>query len=284
MTTLPGPLVEADWLAGHLGSDDLAVADVRWHPDGSGRAAFEAGHIPTATFVDVDTDLSRRPGRNEGRHPLPTPEEFAAAMERAGIGDGTAVVAYDDVRGSTAARLWWMLRVLDHPAAVLDGGYESWAGEVETGPGPGRPGSPRRFTPNPWPEGAIADGTEVDHLRLDPQGLVLDARAADRYRGDIEPLDPVAGHIPGAVSAPWEGNLDSGTGRFRTPAELRERYSALGAGGRRTVLQCGSGVTACHGILSMEVAGLPPPKLYVGSWSGWIADPEHPVARGPEPG
>jgi thiosulfate/3-mercaptopyruvate sulfurtransferase len=277
---LPGALVDAEWLAARLGRPGLVVADVRWNPPRGAREAYERGHIPGAIPLDVDTDLAG-PARGEGgRHPLPEPEAFAATMARAGIGDGTVVVAYDDARGSFAARLWWMLSVTGHPVAVLDGGLQAWPGPVETGP-PVRAPAPATFTPRSWPAERLVDADEVDRLRADPSALVLDVRAADRYRGDVEPIDRVAGHIPGARNAPWTGNVDPGSGRFLPPEELRRRHRGLGADrAGEVVVHCGSGVTACHTILAAAIAGVPSPRLYVGSWSGWTAGHGRPVATG----
>jgi thiosulfate/3-mercaptopyruvate sulfurtransferase len=276
---LPAHLVDVAWLSEHLTDPGIVVADVRWYADRSGREAFETGHIPGAVWVDVDTDLSRPRTPESGRHPLPTPVDFAEAMERLGIGDDTAVVAYDDAGGSNAARLWWMLWVTGHEAAVLDGGLASWTEALEAGPGPTMASA--RFTPRPWPEDRMADVTEVDRWRRDPSAVVLDARTLERFRGEVEPIDPVAGHIPGAVSAPWASNLDPQTGVFLTPEVLWDRYAALGVAGDRTVVAyCGSGVTSCHDVLAMEVAGLPGARLYVGSWSEWIATGRRPMARG----
>jgi thiosulfate/3-mercaptopyruvate sulfurtransferase len=280
---LSGPLVDDEWLSRRLEAPELVVADVRWFPDGSGRARFEEGHIPGAVFVDVDSDLASPRTNGSGRHPLPSPEAFAEAMEAAGIDDGSFVVAYDDAGGSNAARLWWMLSVTGHQVAVLDGGLQAWKGPLESGPSPPGGGG-GHFTARPWPEDRIADMETVNRLRREPLAVVLDARAAERYRGEVEPIDPVAGHIPGARNAPWSENLDPGTGRFRSPEELRERYRALGvADETEVVTYCGSGVTSCHDVLAMEVAGLHRTKLYVGSWSEWITDLSRPVARGPEP-
>ncbi|HXF57257.1 MAG TPA: sulfurtransferase, partial [Actinomycetota bacterium] len=251
---LPGPLVEAAWVARHLEHPDLVVADVRWDPDGSAHRRYEEGHLPGAVFVDVDRDLSAPRSPGSGRHPLPAPEDFAAAMARLGIGDGTAVVAYDDAGGAYAARLWWMLRVTGHEAAVLDGGLAAWAGPLEAGPG--RPRPPATFAPRPWPEELLARAEDVERARGDPGSVILDARAPERYRGEVEPIDPVAGHIPGARNAPFPGNLDPATGRFLPPEELRRRFEALGAGrGRDVIVYCGSGVTSCHLLLAMELAG-----------------------------
>jgi len=279
---LLGPLVDVEWLREGIDDPVLVVADVRWYPDGSGRAKFEQGHIPGAVFVDVDLDLASPRTKESGRHPLPSPEAFAEAIARAGIGDETVVVAYDDAGGSNAARLWWMLSVTGHRVAVLDGGLPTWKGPLEAGPSPERVRA--RFTPRPWPKDRIVDTEAVNHLRGDASAVILDARAAERYRGETEPIDPVAGHIPGARNAPWSENLDPRTGRFRSPEELAERYRALGVrSGREVAAYCGSGVTSCHDLLALELAGVGGAKLYVGSWSEWITDPSRPVARGAEP-
>jgi thiosulfate/3-mercaptopyruvate sulfurtransferase len=201
-------------------------------------------------------------------------------MGRCGIGDLSYVVAYDDAGGSLAARLWWMLDVLGHPAAVLDGGSPAWDGPWSTGVSSP---TPDPFTATPWPVGAVVDPDEVVKVLRGGTAAVVDARAGERYRGEVEPIDAIAGHVPGAISAPWSDNLDPATGRFRSAADLRRRYERLGAGDG-AVAMCGSGVTACHDLLAMRIAGLRGPKLFAGSWSGWIADPSRPVATGPGPG
>lgn len=280
-----GPLVDGPWLAAHL--RDVVVADVRWAP-GRGydvaRISFEAGHIPSAVFLDVQEDLAAPAFDGPGRHPLPSPEAFAASMARAGIGDGTSVVAYDDAQGSLAARLWWMLDAVGERIALLDGGLASWAGPLETGPAEAtrRPGV---FTQRPWPADAVVDAVEVQRALAAGDATVLDARMPERYRGDDEPLDPVAGHIPGAVSAPWVGNLGAETGRFLPLGQLRARFERLGVGSDRpAIAQCGSGVTACHDLFAMRLAGLHGGRLYEGSWSDWVHDGTRPVATGEEPG
>ena len=277
---LPRPLVDATWLAEHLGTPDLVVADVRWIPGGTTtdvEDAFAAGHIPGALLIDVDRDLAARAGAG-GRHPLPTPEDFAEAMSRCGIGDGASVVAVDDAGGSLAARLWWMLDAVGRPAAVLDGGLQTWTGRLARDPAAP---SPSRFTPRPWPPEAIVDPDGLAEILHSGEAVVVDARAGERFRGEAEPIDPVAGHVPGADSAPWTDNLDPATGRFRSPAELRRRYEALGAAAG-AIAMCGSGVTACHDLLAMRIARIDRTRLFAASWSGWIADRSRPVASGPD--
>lgn len=276
---LPGNLVDVTWLRSHIGTPRLVVADVRWHPEGDGRASYEAGHIPSAVFLDAEGDLAARPFIDgPGRHPLPSAASFAETMGAAGIGDDDAVIAYDDAGGSHAARLWWMLRAIGHGCELLDGGLDAWEGELETGVVRRRRTS---FTPREWPSDRVVDAERIaDDLRTG-SAVVLDARAAERYRGEVEPIDPVAGHIPGAASAPWADNLDPTTGRFRRPAELRRRFEALGVHeGGDPVAYCGSGLTATHDLLAIEIAGLGPGRLYEGSWSDWIDDPERAVATG----
>ncbi len=271
------PLVSAAWLAERATDADLRIVDVRWRlgQPGAGRGLYESGHLPGAVYLDVDGDLAAPPGSGPGRHPLPTPERFAEAMGRAGIGEATRVVAYDDQGGAIAARLWFLLRYFGHETgAVLDGGLAAWAGPL-TANAPTFPRAP--FTAAPRPE------LVVDRQTVARGGaLLLDARAPERYRGETEPIDPRAGHVPGALSAPFAGNLDGGS-RFLPPEELHRRFAELGAaGGREVVSYCGSGVTACHNLLALDLAGLPA-KLYEGSWSDWSSDPAAPVATGAEP-
>ncbi|MGH9214161.1 MAG: sulfurtransferase [Acidimicrobiales bacterium] len=299
---MDGPVVDATWLMAH--ADEVRIVDVRWYLDGrSGRAAYLAGHIPGAVWLDVDADLADPPGA--GRHPLPSPQRFAAAMTRAGIGDDTPVVAYDDAGGSIAARLWWLLHIVGQPVAVLDGGLAAWSGPLEIGePEPVEPAA-APFTPRPFPaerlasaerlaevagvvdaakEAEVAGETGADRL-ADAAGVVVvvDARTAGRYAQGDPAIDPRPGHIPGAVSAPWAGNLDA-TGRFLPPDELRSRYAKLGVEpGRAVVAYCGSGVTACHDLLALTRAGIRDVRLYPGSWSEWGADHDRPSAVGPNP-
>ena len=282
MDPFPGPVVEPEWLRDRPSdaTPRLVIADVRWVPDGTSREVFERGHLPGAVLIDADLDLAAPPFQGPGRHPLPSPEAFAHSMTRAGIGDDTPVVVYDDARGSIAARLWWMLDAIGHPVALMDGGLEAWDGPLETGPDRNE-GPTHSFTPRPWPREQVADATAVQTALSGPNVVVVDVRAPERYRGDIEPFDRRAGHIPGARNAPWAGNADPKTGRFLSAEALRERWSTLGIeDADRVIAQCGSGLTACHAILSMRVAGLGQARLYEGSWSDWIADPARPIATG----
>ena len=269
-----GPLVDAEWLAVH--ADAVVIADVRWYLDGrSGREAYDRGHIGGARFVDLDVDLSGPPTTEGGRHPLPSPEDFAAAMSRLGIGDGTPVVAYDDAGGVMASRLWWMLDSLGCSAALLDGGIDAWPGALETGAPAWHTAD---FTPRPWSPGRFATIDEVDTARTDPSRLVIDARSIERYRGEPNAIDPRFGHIPGAVSLQVSDNLRDG--RLRPVTELRARYAGAGAGDRPVIAYCGSGVSACHDLLAIRHAGLGDGRLFVGSWSAWGADPDRPVEKG----
>lgn len=264
------PVVDTDWLAAH--GEDLVVADVRWYLDGrSGAEAYRGGHLPGAVFVDLDAWLAAPASAAEGRHPLPEPEVFARGMAGLGIGDGTTVIAYDDAVGTVAARLVWMLRVTGHDSALLDGGLAGWSGPLET---TDAVRDPAVFTPTPWPAERLA-GIDA----LGSAGHLVDARQVERFRGEVEPVDARPGHIPGAQSLPCRESLDS-TGRFRPVAELRSRLVALGiAPGDDVVSYCGSGVTACHNLLMLELAGFGPGRLYPGSWSQWAAT-ERPAALG----
>ena len=289
VVVLPEMLIEPGWLRAHLatgGFDGVVIADVRWVPGGHASERYTLGHLPGAICVDVDTDLAAPPFDGPGRHPLPSPEAFAATMSRLGVGGGTEVIAYDDVGGWVASRLWWMLRALDRQAALLDlPSLDAWTeagGPLETGP----PGvvAAASFTPAPWPVDRVVDADSVRRALREGSAVVLDARAGERYRGEMEPLDPVPGHIPGAVNAEWAGNRD-GDGRFLDARELRRRYEGLGVrDDGRAIASCGSGVTAAFALFAMERAGLGPGRLYEGSWSDWVSDPSRPVATGPEPG
>ncbi|MBE3000322.1 sulfurtransferase [Nocardiopsis sp. HNM0947] len=259
--------------------DRVVLVDSRWYLDGrSGREAHLAGHIPGAVFADVDTDLAAPASAEGGRHPLPSPEDLAAALGRLGIGDDSAVVVYDDAGGSVAARLVWMLRVLGTPAAFLDGGIQAWDGPLETGevtPGPAQ------RTPVPWPSDRVAGTEDVRARTGSPEHLLIDARVYGRFTGEQPaPVDARPGHVPGARSAAWQGNLD-GDGFLASPEALRERFSALGADTAATVTAyCGSGVTACHDLLALEHAGVAGARLYPGSWSRWGGDESLPAETG----
>jgi thiosulfate/3-mercaptopyruvate sulfurtransferase len=272
------PIVDATWLQAHHG--EVAVADVRWYLDGrSGHAAFTAGHIPGAVFVDLDRVLTEHGAATAGRHPLPSPEDFAAGLGALGIGDGDTVVAYDDSGGGTAGRLVWMLRAIGHDAALLDGGLGAWPSRTSIGVGTPRP--PTTFTPVPWPADRLVDADAVGRLAADGPDIVIDARSPDRFRGEHEPVDPRPGHIPGARNVPWGSLVDPDTGRFRPPAELRATFAAAGVGpGRSVVAYCGSGVSACADLLALERAGWGPGRLFVASWSGWSSDPNRAAATG----
>ncbi len=283
-------LISADDLHRRLdrprpGEPRVRLVDLRWYlgRPGQGRAAYERGHLPGAIHLDLDADLSapNGPARGPGRHPLPDPVDFARRLAAAGIGTEDLVVGYDDAGGWVAARLWWMLDKLGHErVAVLDGGLQAWVGA-----GFGLSTIEPEWEAADLRLAARWTGTiDRDELRDRLGGLVLlDARAAARYRGETEPVDPVAGHIPTAIDRPTELNL-AADGRFLPASELRGAFEALGAGGgREVVTSCGSGTSACHHSLAMRVAGLPDPILYVGSWSDW-SRAGYPVAVGPEPG
>jgi thiosulfate/3-mercaptopyruvate sulfurtransferase len=267
------PVVDLDWVRAH--PDRVVLADVRWYLDGrSGRAAYDGGHLPGAVFVDLDRVLARPASPAEGRHPLPEPETFAAGMAAAGIGDRDTVVAYDDAGGTIAARLVWMLRATGHDAALLDGGLTAYGNEAY------EKDEPRRtravFTARPWPADRLAGIDEA----ASGSSIVLDARESARFRGDVEPVDPRAGHIPGARNVPCRDNVDADD-RFRPVAELRDRFAAAGVTGDRDVISyCGSGVTACHNLIALEHAGLGRGRLYPGSWSQYSSDPDRPAAVG----
>lgn len=272
-----GPLVSAAWLSEHLEDADLRIIDFRWYLDGrSGRAAYDAGHIPGAVFVDLDGEVTgHRP--NAGRHPLPEPAAFENAMRAAGVNRRDLVVVYDDLGCHSAARLWWLLGYFGHEAvAVLDGGLQTWASplstqQVEPVTGDFVAASPR-----------VEMKLDYDEVRALPTDVVvLDARAPERYRGEVEPIDPVAGHIPGARSAFYRDNLGSDM-RFLPSDQLRRRFEALGVtNGANAVAYCGSGVSACHNLLALSTAGLPGARLYPGSWSDWCNRPDAPIATGP---
>ena len=282
MLRLPEPVVGVDWLVAHLGDPALRIADVRWSLTGpGGRERYDAGHLPRAIHLDVDRDLSA-PGRGPGRHPLPTPEALAATLGSRGIGDEHAVVVYDDAGGSIAARLWWLFRHFGHDGscAVLDGGIGAWTGaghplttELPTYP-------PAHWTPGVERDDVV-DADAVAEAARSGTAVLLDARAGERYRGEVEPIDPRPGHIPGALNAPWSENVD--WRRFRSRTELRAQYEGLHAADRPVIAYCGSGITATHDLLALELAGIAGARLYAGSWSDWSSDPRRPAALGADP-
>ncbi|GMA86957.1 sulfurtransferase [Angustibacter aerolatus] len=272
------PVVTAAWWRAHAG--DVVTADVRWYlgqGPGAGRRAYDEGHLPGAVFVDLDTVLAAPADTATGRHPLPDPESFAAALGALGIGDDHPVVAYDDAGGATAARLVWMLRAVGHDAALLDGGLAAALAEpgaaLETVTVP----RPTAVTlPRPWPADRLA---ALDDVRAGVP-LLLDARARERWAGEVEPVDPRAGHVPGAVNVPVADTLDP-DGRLLPVPALRERFAAAGVtDGADVVASCGSGVTACHTLLALEHAGFDGARLWPGSFSQWSARPDLPADAG----
>lgn len=275
-------LVSTETLARHLDDPAWIAFDCRHDllDPAAGERAYAAGHIPGAIHLHLERDLSGAKTGCNGRHPLPDPEAFAERLGRLGVGEGMQVVAYDGGPGPFAARLWWMLRWMGHEAvAVLDGGYARWVAEGRPTSTESRARPPARFVRRPG--AAPVDAAYVEAHLGDPAVRLLDARSPERFRGENETLDPVAGHIPGAVNRYFMENLGP-DGRFKPAAELRQAFSSLlrGADPGAVVHQCGSGVTACHNLLAMEVAGLAGSRLYPGSWSEWCADPARPVARG----
>lgn len=275
-------LVDPERLAALLaGSQRPVVLDVRWSlAEGAARDQYEIGHLPGALFVDLDRDLAGPPGL-AGRHPLPDPAVLQDSMRGWGINEGAPIIVYDAADAMSAARAWWLLRWAGcTDVRVLDGGIAEWR----------RRGLPVEATVPAPPRGNVVvrpggmptlDGEQA--LALGRHGVLLDARAPERYAGEVEPIDPVAGHIPGAVNAPTVGNVD-GIGRLRPAADLAARFADVGAGpGKPVGAYCGSGVTAAHEVLALRVAGIDA-ALYVGSWSEWVTDPSRPVATGAAPG
>ena len=278
-------LVSTETLAAHLGDPDWIVFDTRhdlaW-PD-KGRQAWEASHIPGAYFMHLDHDLSGKKTGKNGRHPLPPLADFAARMNRCGVAPGRQMVVYDDGGGSFAVRLWWMLWWLGHDkVALLDGGIAAWKRENRPMDAVVPAAREGRFDPRPR-EGMTVDAGAVAASLGQRDLVVVDARAATRFMGENETLDPVAGHIPGSFNRFWQHNLGY-DGRFLSPEELRAEFlEEIGdVDPKRVVHSCGSGVTACHNLFAMELAGLKGSRLYPGSWSEWCADPSRPVATGPK--
>lgn len=281
MTRFPA-VISPHELAALLPEPTLRIVDCRasLQDVAAGRQAYQKAHLQGASFADLLEDLSGPiTAGTTGRHPLPDINGFVARLRAWGIGNASQVVVYDDAAGAFAARLWWMLRWLGHDAvAVLDGGFQAWLAERQPVTDVVAPVTPGDFSPQLRAE-LLVSSREL----ATPQSAahkLFDARAPERFRGDVEPIDPVAGHIPGAVNLPFAENLRDG--RFRPPAELRERFALALDGSRpeQAVVYCGSGVTACHDVLAFAHAGLPLPRLYAGSWSEWITDPTRPLAKG----
>jgi len=283
---MTSPLITAAELAAHLDDPSWVVVDCRstLTDPAAGPASYARSHIPGARYAHLDEDLSRHPGANDGRHPLPDAAAFAARLGAWGVGNDSTVVAYDEASGAIAARLWWLLGWLGHDRRlVLDGGFAAWNAAslpLETKKPDWRPA---RFVPRGVADDSVVPAGELPALQA-AGGLLVDARAAPRYRGEQEPIDPVAGHVPGAVNRPGSANVEA-DGRFRDPDALRRELTEL-LGGRpagELIAMCGSGVTACQLLLALAAAGLDGAKLYAGSWSEWIRDPERPIAKGPNP-
>ena len=271
-TQLLPPIVTFEELAGRT---DVVLCDVRWYLDRTpGRNKYNEGHIPGSIFVDLDEHLATLPRKSEGRHPLPAAASFAASLGSLGISHEDPVVAYDDSGGMSAGRLVWMLRVLGHDAALLDGGLQGWTGELETLP------RVRDAVDHPireWPTELFADADAAAAAGNDPSQVLIDARSPDRFSGENEPVDPKAGHIPGAINLPFSQNL-SPDGFFESPEQLRQRFENAGCTeGSATVMYCGSGVSACNNLLAFEHAGLGKALLYAGSWSQWSNGADRPV-------
>ncbi|MEW6415064.1 MAG: sulfurtransferase [Pseudomonadota bacterium] len=276
-------LVSTEDLAAHLDDPNWIVLDCRFTltDTEAGRQAYLKSHIPGARYVHLDEDLSAPVGEKTGRHPLPDPQVLNDKLCQWGVGVNKQVVVYDDSFGAMAVRLWWLMRWLGHPGvALLDGGFPKWTREKR--PVSSMPPVPHKAACACLPEPSLVV-TADEVLRASQNGdqIIIDARPDRRFTGEFEPLDPVAGHVPGAINRPFEDNLDL-DGTFQPPEALREEYQALlrGRAPWQVIHMCGSGVTACHNILAMEIAGLPGSRLYPGSWSEWITDPSRPVATG----
>jgi thiosulfate/3-mercaptopyruvate sulfurtransferase len=285
-------LISAAELCDRLAEPDFRIIDCRFdlgNPE-AGRRAYLQGHIPGAVYADLNRDLSSPVSATSGRHPLPSPADFAATLQRWAVGRTTQVIAYDDSAGAYAARAWWLLRWMGHGGvAVLDGGIKSWlgiggrlqAGEAEQSPAAaGAPEGDYAKAPR-VKASAVIDAAGVAARLQDPGFVLIDARAPERFSGSVEPIDSVAGHVAGAVNHPFSANLGA-DGRFLPAPELQRQWVKRLGGKKpeKAAVMCGSGVTACHNLLSLEVAGLPGAKLYAGSWSEWIRDPLRPIARG----
>jgi len=274
-------LISTDDLHAHLSDPNWLIFDCRFTLSNkqAGREAYEKGHITGAQYVDLEQEMSGEITAHSGRHPLPPIAEVAAKFGQWGIDGNKQVVVYDDIFGAIAGRLWWLLKWLGHDrVALLDGGYPKWLREDKPVDTEEPASSSTVFTPQPRNH-MLVDTETVAACHTDAAYLIIDARAEERFDGDVEPLDKVAGHIPNSVNHPFDENLELG-GTFLTPEELRPMYQNL-LGDRspdHIILSCGSGVTACHNMIAMEHAGFKGAKLYVGSWSAWITDPARPIA------
>lgn len=276
-------LVDVQWLARRLGDPSVVIADCRFElaNPGAGRAAYDQGHIPGAVYLDLERDLSGPKRAHGGRHPLPDREEFCRKLGVLGIDETLTVVAYDVPQAPVAPRLWWMLRYLGcDRVRVLDGGWPAWiaAAQPVSRDVPSR--AARRFVARPRPE-LVVDIQDVRRASAEGGACLVDSRAPERYRGEVEPLDPVAGHIPGALNLPWTETLDP-AGRLKPRTALAERFGGLGPAAG-IVVYCGSGVSACANLLAMDEAGLTGARLYPGSWSDWCSYPDNPVASAATP-
>lgn len=276
-------LVSAEQLAQHLDDPNWIVFDCRFtltDPE-AGLRAYRQGHIPGTRYAHLDNDLSSPVTPGSGRHPLPDPQLLAEKLGQWGVDATKQIVVYDDSFGSMAVRMWWLLRWLGHDAvALLDGGLPGWMRQKLPVNADISQIIPTRFTPH-LQNSLWVDAAEIEQARQNKNRLVLDARPEDRFSGEREPLDKIAGHIPGSINWTFEENIDF-DGTYLPAEELRDAYLNLlhGVAPEQTIHTCGSGVTACHNILAMEIAGLPGSKLYPGSWSEWIADPARPIATG----
>lgn len=268
---LPGPVVSVDWLASNR--DAVRIVDMRWSiPTGPKRDEYLAAHIPGAVFSDLDQDASA-PAGSAGRHPLPTAEDFAAACGRLGI--DRPVVVYDDCKGAVAARLWWLLDCLGQSAAVLDGGIQAWSEKHDLVGGEEHV-SAVNVSVVPWPEAKFIQMDQVMDA-IESGSQVIDARSSERFRGESNPIDRIAGHIPGSQSRPWQSNVDDAG--FLNAVNLKAQFaSVISDGDAELICTCGSGVTACHNLLAARMAGVQKTRLFTGSWSQWTFDDGQPVA------
>lgn len=271
------PVVTMEWLSAHR--DQVVLVDIRWYLDGrSGRESYESGHARGAVFIDLDEWLAGPASPSKGRHPLPAASVFARGMAKHGVSNDSVVVAYDDAGGVIAARLVWMLRATGQAAALLDGGLSAFQGDLETGKGPQV--TEGVFAARQWPARRLATIDDAGSR----SSIVLDARNRDRYEGGPDLVDPRSGHLPGAHSVPCRENLDA-DGRLKPPDELRAIFEAVGVReGADVISYCGSGVTACHNLLTMEWVGLGTGRLFPGSWSQYSHASRLPLAAGPQPG